>query len=41
MRVPVFLSVILAAVVVSLDAQTVPEVKLPPSPQELNPCDIA
>ena len=33
MRVPAFLSVILAAVVVSLDAQTVPEVKLPPSPQ--------
>ncbi|MCC6988854.1 MAG: DUF2911 domain-containing protein [Acidobacteria bacterium] len=33
MRVPAFLSVILAAVVVSLDAQSVPEVKLPPSPQ--------
>lgn len=33
MRVPAFLSVILAAVVVSLDAQTVPDVKLPPSPQ--------
>jgi hypothetical protein len=33
MRVPAFLSVILAAVVVSLDAQTVPEVTLPPSPQ--------
>lgn len=33
MRVPAFLSVILAALVVSLDAQTVPEVKLPPSPQ--------
>ncbi len=33
MRVPAFLSVILAAVVVSLDAQTVPEIKLPPSPQ--------
>ena len=33
MRVPAFLSVVLAAVVVSLDAQTVPEVKLPPSPQ--------
>jgi len=33
MRVPAFLSVILAAVVVSLDAQSVPEIKLPPSPQ--------
>lgn len=33
MRVPAFLSVILTAVVVSLDAQTVPEIKLPPSPQ--------
>lgn len=33
MRVPAFLSVMLAAVVVSLDAQTVPEIKLPPSPQ--------
>ena len=33
MRVPAFLSVILAAVVVSLDAQAVPEIKLPPSPQ--------
>ena len=33
MRVPAFLSVILAAVVVSLDAQAIPEIKLPPSPQ--------
>lgn len=33
MRVPVLLSVIVAAAVVSLDAQAVPEIKLPPSPQ--------
>jgi hypothetical protein len=33
MRVSSLLSVIVAAVVVSLDAQIVPEVKLPPSPQ--------